>query len=332
MNQQLRLFALPKPLAERFGADFFQGLPKTPGVYRMFDSADRIIYIGQSKNLRQRLFSYKNANPDRISRKVRRLLSAIRRIDFEESPSPLRAQLRENELLRQYRPKFNSVNVYPAAYVFVGLQAVGDSICCRWTREPARTRADEILYGAFKGVAPRACAALARLLFGAIHQIDCPTKLPRPLLLRRPVREFLFPAQCLPVDQPDLLGQLDSFFSGKSSALLETLGAGQPAGTSLFHQSIVAGDLDLLSSFFRIGSRRNHEIQSKFGLSQPLIRQEELDDWIVRDRLILGPSLADLKTSPASLTPASRPDLRSRSDLLADSKSSSHSSASVTRA
>ncbi len=83
---------------------------------------------------------------------------------------------------------------------------------------------------------------------------------------------------------------------------------------------------------YRIGPRRNHEIQSKFGLSQPLIRQEELDNWIVRDRLTLGPPLAALKISSASLTPASRPDLRSRSDLLADSKSSSHSSASVTRA
>ena len=183
---------------------------------------------------------------------------------------------------------------------------------------PPPARADEVLYGAFKGIAPRACAALARLLFGSLHQINCPTKLPRRLLLSRPAHEFRFPARGLPLDQPDLFRQLDSFFAGKSPALLETLRLSQPAGTSLFHQSFVAGDLDLLTSFFRVGPRRNREIQSKFGLAQPLIRQEELDDWIVRDRLALGPPPAFLEISPASLTPATR------SDLLADLSSSSH--------
>lgn len=39
MNQQLRLLPAPKPLNDRLGAAFFRGIPRAPGVYRMFDEA-----------------------------------------------------------------------------------------------------------------------------------------------------------------------------------------------------------------------------------------------------------------------------------------------------
>ena len=58
MNQQLRLLPAPKPLTERFGAAFFRGSPRVPGVYRMFDEAGLLLYVGQSSDLRDRLNSY----------------------------------------------------------------------------------------------------------------------------------------------------------------------------------------------------------------------------------------------------------------------------------
>ena len=71
MSQQLRLLPAPKPLSERFGAAFFRGIPGAPGVYRMFDDAGLLLYVGQSRDLRDRLNSYRHVHPDRDSRKIR---------------------------------------------------------------------------------------------------------------------------------------------------------------------------------------------------------------------------------------------------------------------
>jgi hypothetical protein len=50
--RQLKLFHLENPLTLRFGNDFFRSLPEGPGVYFYRGSDGRLLYIGQSSNLR----------------------------------------------------------------------------------------------------------------------------------------------------------------------------------------------------------------------------------------------------------------------------------------
>src|SRR5262249_40545114 len=111
--QQLRLFNHPKPLLERFGADFFRKAPRTPGVYIMTNQNGRVLYIGQSSNLRQRLHTYKNANPEHIPRKIVRLVHEVYSLVWEECDNAEAARQREHELLQIHRPAFNTVNTYP---------------------------------------------------------------------------------------------------------------------------------------------------------------------------------------------------------------------------
>jgi hypothetical protein len=158
--RQLRLFAPPKPLTERFGAEFFGAIPETPGVYRMYDAADRIIYVGQSHDLRERLNSYRHVHPDRDSRKTIRLVHAVRRIDWEACATPAAARLRENELLRTLRPRFNRVNVWPWSCFYIGWREHTSALELALTREP---RPGWQTHGAFRGGARYAFAALANL-------------------------------------------------------------------------------------------------------------------------------------------------------------------------
>src|SRR5512132_1710482 len=106
-ERQLHLFPAPKPLAERLGEDFFRAVPARPGVYLMAGKDDRILYVGQSQNLRVRLASYKLARPDRAPRKLIRLIHSVRSITWETCPTARAARVRENELLRLLRPRFN---------------------------------------------------------------------------------------------------------------------------------------------------------------------------------------------------------------------------------
>jgi excinuclease UvrABC nuclease subunit len=106
---QLWLFDPPKPLVERLGEDFFAELPTGPGVYLMCGETEGILYVGKARNLRKRLSSYRVANPERMPRRVIRLLHQVRRIEWDECASEEAASEREELLICVLAPKFNSV-------------------------------------------------------------------------------------------------------------------------------------------------------------------------------------------------------------------------------
>jgi hypothetical protein len=105
---QLWLFDPPKPLVERFGEEFFRALPTGPGVYLMCGETEGVLYVGKARNLRNRLGSYRVANPERLPRRIIRLLHRVRRIEWDECPSEEAASQREELLICVLAPKFNA--------------------------------------------------------------------------------------------------------------------------------------------------------------------------------------------------------------------------------
>jgi hypothetical protein len=105
---QLWLFDPPKPLVERFGEEFFAALPTGPGVYFFCGAAEGVLYVGKARNLRKRLGSYRVANPERLSRRIIRLLHQVRRIEWDECASEEAARQREELLICVLAPKFNA--------------------------------------------------------------------------------------------------------------------------------------------------------------------------------------------------------------------------------
>jgi len=89
-----------------FDRDFLRGIPRTAGTYRFFDTAGNLLYVGKSKNLNQRLNSYFRESGRRSAR-VRALLGALHRIEYEASGSDLEAMLREAESIRREAPEKN---------------------------------------------------------------------------------------------------------------------------------------------------------------------------------------------------------------------------------
>jgi len=125
---QTLLFPDPRPLVERLGRDFFQSLPQHPGVYLMRDAGDAVLYVGKAKNLRKRLASYRVANPDRMPRRHLRLLRTVARIELETCADESAALVRESELLRSLKPKFNRAGTWPGTPRFLVWQQDGESM------------------------------------------------------------------------------------------------------------------------------------------------------------------------------------------------------------
>ena len=106
-SDQLWLFPHPKPLVERFGEEFFRGLPKAPGVYLFCGPSEGVLYVGKAKNLRKRVGSYRVANPERLPWRIIRLLNRVTRIEWDECATEAVARFREEALIAALQPKFN---------------------------------------------------------------------------------------------------------------------------------------------------------------------------------------------------------------------------------
>ena len=111
-----------------------------PAVYRMVDSAGRIIYIGKAKRLRTRLLSYFRA--EYPEDKAARILYAANDIAWDYVPSEFAAYLGELRQIRRYRPHFNhrgnvtrravliKVSGGPAPRVYAGASVARDDLRC----------------------------------------------------------------------------------------------------------------------------------------------------------------------------------------------------------
>ncbi|MBQ7194655.1 MAG: excinuclease ABC subunit C [Bacteroidales bacterium] len=80
--------------------------PHFPGVYRYYDSEGNVIYVGKAKDLHKRVAQY-FVPPERLNTKTRALVSKIADAQFSVVDSEADALLLENNLIKQYKPKYN---------------------------------------------------------------------------------------------------------------------------------------------------------------------------------------------------------------------------------
>jgi excinuclease ABC subunit C len=111
-----------KPLSETLQRKLAT-LPDRPGVYLWKDAAGEVLYVGKANSLRQRVRSYFSADHER-SPKHRLLVKLIADVDTIVVPSEPGALLLENNLIKEYQPRFNirlrDDKSYPSIAVTLG--------------------------------------------------------------------------------------------------------------------------------------------------------------------------------------------------------------------
>ncbi len=277
------LFESENPLTERLGEDFFDELPKVPGIYKMYGSTGKLLYVGKAKNLRSRLLTYRRAKPGRESRKVIRLVRMIHAIELEEYPSEEEALLRENELIRNQKPEFNHAKKQHEAYYYLVFNASETGITTD-LRMHVRDEEKEFTYGAFKGhvTVRRGLGALLRQLYILKHNIEQPFDLPSQLL--RNLTPMHYELEAPGLLKEEWLQQTESFLSGKSIELLFAIMEHARKQTLLeaFIGKVILKDMEALKFFYERCCRRNFEITELLKLDTALIPQEKLDDYLVQ--------------------------------------------------
>lgn len=98
-------------------------LPARPGVYLMHDASDAIIYVGKAVSLRNRVRQYFQSSRNKGS-KIEQMVTRIRRFEYIVTDSELEALVLECNLIKEHRPKYNTMlkddKTYPFIKVTVG--------------------------------------------------------------------------------------------------------------------------------------------------------------------------------------------------------------------
>lgn len=93
-------------VTERFEpVEFLKTVTHQPGVYRMYDATETVIYVGKAKDLKKRLSSYFRQNVG--SRKTETLVKNIAQIDVTVTHTETEALLLEHNYIKLYQPRYN---------------------------------------------------------------------------------------------------------------------------------------------------------------------------------------------------------------------------------
>lgn len=99
-------------------AEELKKLPECPGVYLMHDKKDEIIYVGKAIRLKRRVSSYFRKIPNR-SPKIEKMISLIDYFEYIVTDSELEALVLENNLIKEHRPKYNTMLKDDKSYPFM---------------------------------------------------------------------------------------------------------------------------------------------------------------------------------------------------------------------
>jgi hypothetical protein len=237
------LFAPAKPLVQRLGKKFFRKVPPQPGVYLMRDATGEVVYVGKAKNLRQRLRSYRVANPEHMPRRHLRMVREVARIDFDLCPNESAALAREARLLQRLKPKFNRAGVWPGKAQF---------LTWRFTDYAAQFSVHEVpplgweRFGSLGGYAPRLHGSVVRLLWLALNPQTGFSRLPHGWAQNR----FALPVTiACGTREAEIRRALENLFWGQAEEFSAWLLASIEADLPAFERAALLADLKEIESF-----------------------------------------------------------------------------------
>lgn len=160
-------------------------LPNAPGVYLMHDGNDTIIYVGKAVNLHNRVRSYFRKIVGR-GPQIDKMVQQIARFEYIVTDSELEALVLENNLIKEYSPKYNTMLKDDKTYPYIKVTLGEEYPRILFSREMKKDRS--------KYFGPYTSAAAVKDtidLMNKLYQLKtCNRKLPRDIGLERPCLNY----------------------------------------------------------------------------------------------------------------------------------------------
>ncbi|MEG3844348.1 excinuclease ABC subunit UvrC [Microcoleus sp. herbarium14] len=198
-------------------------IPAVPGVYLMRDESDRILYIGKSKKLRNRVRSYFRESQN-LSPRIAMMVQQVREIEFIATDTEAEALALEANLVKQHQPHFNVLLKDDKKYPY---------LCITWsekyprifiTRKRRAGSAKDRYYG------PYVDTGALRSTLHLIKRIFPLRQRPQPLFKDRPCLNYDI-GRCVgvcqgltsPEEYQKIIQKVAMIFQGRTQELLDIL-------------------------------------------------------------------------------------------------------------
>lgn len=166
-------------------------LPGKPGVYIMHDEKDAIIYVGKAVSLKNRVRQYFQSSRNK-GVKIEQMVTRIARFEYIVTDSELEALVLECNLIKEHRPKYNTMLKDDKAYPFIKVTVSEDYPRVLFSRTMKKDK--NKYYG------PYTSAGAVKDTIDLIHKIykirTCSRKLPKDIGKERPCLNYHI-KQCL---------------------------------------------------------------------------------------------------------------------------------------
>ena len=160
-------------------------LPNSPGVYLMHDAGDTIIYVGKAVNLHNRVRSYFRKIVGR-GPQIDKMVQQIARFEYIVTDSELEALVLENNLIKEYSPKYNTMLKDDKTYPYIKVTMGEEYPRILFSREMKKDRSR------YFGPYTSATAVKDTIdLMNKLYQLKtCNRRLPRDIGLERPCLNY----------------------------------------------------------------------------------------------------------------------------------------------
>ncbi len=239
-------------------ADELKKLPDHPGVYLMHDSDDVIIYIGKAVSLRNRVRQYFQSSRNK-GPKIEKMVTHIARFEYILTDSELEALVLENNLIKEHRPKYNTMLKDDKTYPYIKVTLGETYPRVLFSRQMKKDKS--------RYFGPYSSAAAVRDTIDLIRKLyqlrSCNRSLPRDIGKERPCLNYHIHqcvAPCQGYVTPEeyrgrIQGALD-FLSGKYSPILTDLEEKMQASAAEMDFEKAAEYRDLLVSVRQVAQKQ----------------------------------------------------------------------------
>lgn len=203
-------------------ADYVKRLPNKPGVYRMLDDHESVLYVGKAKSLKNRVTSYTRYKGHTI--RIQRMIRATISMEFVITESETEALLLEAQLIKQLKPRYNILLRDDKSFPYILVRKDHPAPQIKKHRGARKTKGD--YYGPFAsaGAVNRTLDTLQR----AFRLRNCTDSIfnarLRPCMLHQ-IKRCAAPCtgEISIADYGELIGDAEDFLSGKSDELRSRL-------------------------------------------------------------------------------------------------------------
>ena len=156
-------------------------LPAKPGVYLMHDEKDEIIYVGKAISLKNRVRQYFQSSRNK-GVKIEQMVTHIRRFEYIVTDSELEALVLECNLIKEHRPKYNTMLMDDKTYPFIKVTVQEPFPRIMMVRRQAKDKAK--YFGPF--TSSQAVKDIIDMVRKLYHLRSCSRNLPRDIGKERP--------------------------------------------------------------------------------------------------------------------------------------------------